>query len=63
MTPKVKKMYKEARNNPLFESDIKKNEPNFNLNDLLWSNNQKVLYSSIYFGWLIARGEYVESNY
>ena len=61
--PKVKRMYNEAKVNKSFQDDLKKHEPDTYKPKLLWGDTEKVIYATIYMGWLIARGEYNENDY
>jgi len=63
MDPKVRRLYKEALKNDEFNKQFREADegycrPNFFTDDI-----NKVLYTLVYEGWLIARGEFIESKY
>lgn len=64
MTEPVTIMYNEALRNDKFNTEAKEADPKYfykphNLSE----NNLKVLYATIYYGWLIAKGLYKRENY
>lgn len=63
MTKKVTNLFTAATNNLLFRKDLSKHEPNYSNPFENWSDAEKITYAAIYMGWLIALGQYKESDY
>lgn len=64
MNEPVRKIYVEALNNEEFNKEIKEADPENYLKPTFCSSIQlKLVYASTYYGWLVARGEYVKSKY
>jgi hypothetical protein len=61
MTPKA--LFNEGKNNQAFLSELQIHEPENYKPKFWWDNDRKIVFVSIYMGWLIAKGLYNESNY
>jgi hypothetical protein len=59
MTKSVRKMYKEAKANKQFKSECKAADPEKYVEPNMFDSEAfKICYASIYYGWLVARGEF-----
>ena len=63
MEKKVIKLLLAAKKDSIFQAELKAHEPNTYKVGFWWSVLQKVIYASIYMGWLIGKGIYNESDY
>jgi hypothetical protein len=63
MTRGLKNLLKEGKHNEEFISQMKKADEGFTIPNFLTSEIDKMLYISMYIGWLVARNEYNELNY
>lgn len=63
MNQKVRKLLKAAKNDKNFQDELKIYEPKDYKVDISWTNNEQILYASVYMGWLIGKGIYNEKNY
>jgi len=63
MTEFVKKLYEEAKNNLNFREELRHSGEESYKPTIFWGDLHKICYAAIYQGWLVARGEYNESNY
>jgi hypothetical protein len=61
MEKKVKKIINAAKNDKNFQFELKKHEPNNYKLDYFSNDTEKIIYASIYMGWLIGKGVYDES--
>ena len=60
----VKKMYKEALANEMFNAEMYRADPEGYLKPHFWSDNKlKVIYTSAYYGWMVAYGLFNRKNY
>ena len=59
----VKRLFTEAKNNKTFRQALKDVGEIHYKPSPFWDKETKVLYASIYMGWLVGRGQYKESNY
>lgn len=64
MTPKVRKLFNEAKDNEEFQEELKVHEPEeYKPPGLLSNDLDKLLYAILYMGWLIGKGIYNENKY
>ena len=63
MEKKVIKLLLAAKKDSIFQAELKAHEPKTYKVGFWWSDLQKVIYASIYMGWLIGKGIYNESDY
>lgn len=63
MTPKLKKLYKESIKDKLFNKKFKESDSEYLKPNIFSSDIDKGVFTAVYFGWLIARGEFIENNY
>lgn len=64
MTEAVKKLYKEALKNKHFNIEAQHSDPEGYEKPNFWSSTElKGVYVSVYYGWLIAKGEFKRENY
>lgn len=62
MGKSVRNMYNAAMSDKLFQLDLKQHKPDY-YTGIFMSNNEKVLFASIYMGYLIGKGLYKESDF
>lgn len=60
---KADKLYKEAKENLIFQNDLKIHEPKNYKPKIFFDEKDKAIYSSIYMGYLIGKGIYNENDY
>jgi len=63
MNAKTRKLYEEAKDNKQFQEDLKLFEYKYHKPTMCWSMELKIIYASVYMGWLIGKGMYNENNY
>ena len=63
MTEPVKRLYNEAKVNVDFHEALKKVREDYYKPGLFWSEEEKILYASVYMGWLMGKDQYDRKNY
>jgi len=63
MTKSVKKMFKQSTLDVEFQNALKLAGEEDWKPDRNWADAYKSIYVSIYYGWLVGKGRYVESDY
>lgn len=63
MTHRVKNLLNAAKNDMLFQSELKTHEPDCYKVGFFWNESEKIMYASIYMGWLIGKGVYDENMF
>ena len=63
MTETVKKLFKKAKQDYLFINDLKKVQEEDYAPKWWWGNMHKTAYASVYYGYLVGKGKYQESDY
>jgi len=63
MTNKVTKLYLAAKENLIFQHDLKIHEPKSYAPIIFSDNTDKAIYATIYMGYLIGKGIYNENDY
>lgn len=60
----VKRLLEEAKTNQEFNREAMEADPVSYLKPDFWSCDMtKLVYATVYYGWLIAKGRYKRSNY
>jgi len=59
----VKRLYVASMKNKEFNDQFKKADSEYYAPSIFLSDKQRAAYALVYEGWLIARGEFIESNY
>ena len=64
MKPEVRRLYKEAKANKVFDREMLQKDPEGYYRPNMFSPTvAKCVYAAVYYGWLMARGEYKRENY
>lgn len=63
MKRSVKKLYNEALENKEFNMDFKLSDSTYYKPNFFTDEIRKILYTSVYEGYLIAKGQFDEANY
>ena len=63
MKKTARRMYEESRRNTLFRNELVESGEDDSPKELNYDTNMRILFASIYMGWLLGRGEYKASNY
>ncbi len=63
LTSSVKKMFTQARKDKTFQAELIQHEPEYYKISRLSDEKLKIIYASVYMGWLIAKGLYNEKDF
>ncbi len=63
MEKSVKKMYKAAKSDYTFKEKLKEVDTNYSEPTMFSPTMEKIAWAAIYFGYLIGKGKYIESEW
>lgn len=63
MTPKVKKLFTDAKNDKEFIQTLKDNGEEYNTPQWYWDVKTEILFATVYYGYLMGKGKFKKENY